>query len=239
MTNLPTDDQIRDELHIALKKDPKLKCCANCIHYNRVTEHCEKIDKTFPRYMYGCKFYITAEEMLIAKAREELLQQAKECDKIEFLLAMALTSAGMTSLFIEDFERRVKAVHNKEKDRTAKGHLRKDLDLADQVKKAFKTIYAHLEKIDQQYRFYIQTHLDKVFKKEGLPYNVEAYDQYLSDSGEFATFLLEMARVAHHNKSNMDKVYQFMHDLKNDNITDKDRAFCLEDKDIAHYRLKE
>lgn len=140
MPNIPTEEQIRKELHDTLDKDPKLKCCSNCVYYSLVAGYCSKIDKTFPKYMYGCKHYITAEEKLIAKAREELKAQARECEKIEFLLAMALTSANMTTLFIEDFERRVKAVHNREKERTTRGHLRKDLDLADQMKKAMKGI---------------------------------------------------------------------------------------------------
>ena len=238
MPSIPTDEQIRTELHQALNNDPKLKCCANCIHYSIVTGYCSKIDKSFPKYMYGCKHYTTAEEMLIAKARQELTAQARECEKIEFLLAMALTSANMTTLFIEDFERRVKVVHQREKERTAKGHLRKDLDLADQMKGAFKRIYDFLAKIEQQYRFYIQSHLDKIFKKEGV-YNVEGHDQFHSDAGEFATLLLEFVRIAHHNKDNADEIYERMHQMKNCNVSEEDNTFCLDDKDIAHYRLKE
>lgn len=238
MPNIPTDEQIRTELHQALNNDPKLKCCANCIHYCLVTGYCSKIDKSFPKYMYGCKHYITAEEMLIAKAREELIAQARECEKIEFLLAMALTSANMTTLFIEDFERRVKTIHKKEKEKTTRGHLRKDLDLADQMKKAMKNIQSFLDKIEQQYRFYIQSHLDKIFKKEGV-YNVEGHDQFHSDAGEFATLLLEFARIAHHNKDNADEIYERMHQMKNYNPSKEDNTFCLDDKDIAHYRLKE
>lgn len=80
--------------------------------------------------------------------------------------------------------------------------------------------------------------LDKIFKKEGV-YNVEAHDQFHSDAGEFATYLLEMARVAHHNQSNADKVYEFMHTLRNLNVKDEDNTFCLDDEDIKHYRLKD
>lgn len=238
MQSIPTDEQIREELHQTLNKDPKLKCCANCIHYNLVNGYCDVCNKVFPKVMYGCSRYLTAEEMLIVKARNELIAQARECEKIEFLLAMALTSANMTTLFIEDFERRVKAVHKKEKERTTKGHLRKDLDLADQMKGAFKRIYDFLAKIEQQYRFYIQSHLDKIFKKEGV-YNVEGHDQFHSDAGEFATLLLEFARIAHHNKDNADEIYERMQQMRNYNPSKEDNTFCLDDKDIAHYRLKE
>lgn len=238
MQKIPTDEQIREELHQALNSDPRLKNCANCTHYNEVSGECAKLKKTFSRYMYGCKFHITKEEELIAIARENLIAQARECEKIEFLLAMALTSANMTTLFIEDFERRVKTLHKKEKEKSVKGNLRKDLDLADQMEGAFNKIYGFLEKIEQQYRFYIQSHLDKIFKKEGV-YNVRSHDQFHSDAGEFATFLLEMARVAHHNQDNAYDVYEFMRKMRNYNTKDEDNTFCLDDKDIQHYRLKE
>lgn len=237
MQEIPSKEQIREELHRTLEANPTLKKCANCIHYNPVTGFCDEIKKAFPAYMYGCRFHITAEEKLIEIAHEELKTQARECEKIEFLLAMALTAANTTTLFVEDFERRVKAVHNKEKERTARGHLKKDLDLADQMKGAFKKIYGHLEKIEQQYRFYIQPHLDKVFTKEGV-YNAEGHDQFQSDAGEFATFLLEMARVAHHNADNANRVYELMRSMRNENAGGENNTFCLDDKDIGHYRLK-
>lgn len=242
MPAIPTDEQIREELHKAMDEQPKLRCCANCTHYSLVTGFCEKINKTFPKIMYGCKHFITAEEMLIAKARENLIQQARDCEKVEFLLAMSLTAAGMTTMMVEDFERRVEAVFQmekgKDKDNSRVKFLKMDLELGAQMRRAFKSISHSLESIDRQYRLYIQTHLDRLFKKEGIPYNEEGYSNYISDSGEFAMFLFEMARVAHHNRENMDKVYEYMRTLKNQAVEGDDVSFCLEDKDIQHYRLK-
>lgn len=234
---IPSEDEIRAELHKAMDADPKLKCCASCVHYSRVTSHCEKIDKTFPAIMYGCKHHITAEERLIKEARENLLKQARDCEKIEFLLAIALTSAAMTTMFVEDFERRIKDVIKTEKERKDVRMLRKDLELADQMKRAMKNIGDYLKKIDSQYRMYIQSHLDRIFQKEGIPYNVEGYDNFLSDAGEFCTFILEMARVAHHNEGNMNKVYDFMAKLTNKKTRSEDVNFCLDPEDIRHYKV--
>jgi hypothetical protein len=244
---IPSEDEIRAELHKAMDADPKLKCCASCVHYARVTGYCEKINKTFPAIMYGCKHHITAEERLIKEARENLMKQARDCEKIEFLLAIALTSAAMTTMFVEDFERRIKDVVKTEKERkdvvkTEKERkdvrmLRKDLELADQMKRAMKNIGDYLKKIDSQYRLYIQSQLDKIFKKEGVPYNAEGYDNFLSDAGEFCTFILEMARVAHHNEGNMNKVYEFMAKLTNKKTRSEDVNFCLDPEDIKHYKV--
>lgn len=238
MAKIPTDEQIREELHSTINSDPKLKCCANCCHYNLVAQYCSKMEKSFPRYFYGCRHYITNEEMLIAKARENLMEQARECEKVEFILAMSLTVAGTTSLIVEDLERRVNSVYQREKENKAAKALRSDLQMAAQMDRAFKVIADCLKKIDSQYRMYIQFQLDKIFQKEGV-YNVEGHEQFHADCGEVATFILEMARVGHHNRENMDKVYRYMRQLANENANDKVVTFCLDDKDIAHYRLKE
>lgn len=238
MASIPTDEQIREELHATINSDPKLKCCANCSHYNLVAQYCSKINKSFPRYFYGCKHYITNEEMLIAKARENLIEQARECEKVEFILAMSFTLAGTTSLVIEDLERRVNSVYQREKESKAAKALRSDLQMAAQMDRAFKVIADCLKKIESQYRMYIQSQLDKIFQKEGV-YNVEGHEQFQADCGEVATFILEMARVGHHNRDNMDKVYRYMRQLANENANDKVVTFCLDDKDIGHYRLKE
>ena len=238
MAKIPTDEQIREELHSTINSDPKLKCCANCCHYNLVAQYCSKMEKSFPRYFYGCRHYITNEDMLIAKARENLMEQARECEKVEFILAMSLTVAGTTSLIVEDLERRVNSVYQREKENKAAKALRSDLQMAAQMDRAFKVIADCLKKIDSQYRMYIQSQLDKIFQKEGV-YNVEGHEQFHADCGEVATFILEMARVGHHNRENMDKVYRYMRQLANENANDKVVTFCLDDKDIGHYRLKE
>lgn len=232
---------IGEELDKAIEGNPKLKQCINCVRFNRATSQCEKTKMTMMPYVPGCagKWFITAREYLIEKALAELKSQARECEKIEFLLAMSLTAANMTTLFIEDLERRVKVVRNREEEKTDsnRGKLKKDLDMADQMRRAFKNISDYLTKIEAQYRFYIQPHLDKIFMKEGV-YNVEGHDQFHADAGEFATFLLELARVAHHNRDNADEIYNRMRQMKNYNPGEDDNTFCLDDKDIEHYRLK-
>lgn len=237
---LPTYEQVGEELDKTLEGNPELKQCINCVKFNRVTSFCEQTQMKMMPYVPGCagKWFITARDYLIEKAMQQLKSDAKECDKIEFLLAMALTSANMTTLIIADFERRVNAFYRKEKERGTKSNLRKDLDLADQMGRAMKNISQHLGKIEQQFRFYVQTHLDKIFKKNGI-YNAKGYDQLMSDSGEFAVFLFELARVAHHNPDNAEKVYDLMRELRNTKVGDSDNAFCLDDEDIKRYRLKD
>lgn len=242
--DLPSDEQIREELHKTIEAEPRLKNCASCMYYKALTGHCEKINKSFPSYMYGCKHYMTHEEKLIAEARENLIQQAKELQKIEYLLAMSLEVSGSASLFIEDMERRMQKVYKKEKAGVKKGKggehkskLKKDVDMAEQMRNAWATIYTHLEKIESQYRMYIQPHLDQIFKKNGI-YNDAAYDQFNCDAGMFCKHNIYLSRAIHRNPENGDKIYEFMKSLENRNAENEDIRFCLDEKDIEHYDIK-
>lgn len=241
---IPTDEQIREELKKTIDAEPRLKNCASCMYYKALTGHCEKINKSFLAYMYGCKFHMTNEEKLIAEARENLISQAKELQKIEFLLAMSLEVSGSASLFIEDMERRMKKVYSREKADAKKkkggehkSSLKKDLDMADQMKGAWANIYGHLEKIESQYRMYIQPHLDKIFRKNGV-YNDVAYDQFNCDAGMFCKHDIYLARAIHRNPENGEKIYQFIKSLENNNVESEDIRFCLDESDIEHYEMK-
>lgn len=260
---LPSEEQLLKEIRETLQANPQFRKCINCAHFNGVTHECEKMHRRMLPYVPGCNLYVTNEEMLLKETVKSLNEQARECEKIEFVLAMALTSANMTTLFIEDFERRVKGAYKKEKAkaqaRKEKALLKKDLDLAEQMKGGFKNIKVSLEKVkdsyaeilgqyvsliekdlakmESVYRHYIQSHVDKIFKK-GDSYNTEASDNFHSDAGEFATLLLEFARASHHNKENMDAIFGMLHSMQNTNSEGLPITFCLDEKDIAHYRLK-
>ena len=241
---IPTDEQIREELYKTMEAEPRLKNCATCMHYKPVTGYCEKIDKSFPAYMYGCKHHMTNEEKLIAEAKENLIQQANELQKIEYLLALSLEVSGSASLFIEDMERRMQKVYKREKAGAKKGkggkhksNLKKDVDMAEPMRTAWANIYGYLEKIESQYRMYIQPHLDRIFKKNGV-YNDTAYDQFNCDAGMFCKHNIYLSRAIHRNPENGEKIYQFIKNLENNNVEHEDIRFCLDEKDIEHYDMK-
>lgn len=263
MATIPTEEQLRQEIRETINANPQFKMCINCLHFDKFSHMCAKHKRMMLPNVPGCKFHEAHEEMLIRESVREIHNQSRECEKIEFLLAMSLTSANMTTLFIEDFERRVKGAYKREKAKKDRQRetalLKKDLDLADRmdgaldkiskfaesIKESYyqflkgfvEDIESNLEKIDAQYRHYIQSHVDKIFKKNGH-YNSDASDSFQADAGEFAMILLEFARIAHHNEANVDKVYKFMQEITNENAEGKPNSFCLDAKDVAHYKLK-
>jgi Fe-S cluster biosynthesis and repair protein YggX len=192
----------------------------------------------FP-HVPGCASHDTNEEMIIRTCINDLTEQQEECNKIDLLLAMSLTTANATTLFVEDFENRVKSLHKKEKSKVEKRMLRKDLDLAEQldsatakVSKSIESIQdswnkhmsmfleeaeKHLEDMDAQFRHYIQSHVDRLFKTDGV-YDEKKYTAYLSNAGEFCTTLLDFTKEMH----------------KQEN-----RSFSLTEKDYSRYKIKD
>ena len=262
MQNIPSEEQLRKEIRETLKANPKFMMCINCAHYSKLTRMCDVHKRTMLPYVpaSSCASYDANEEMLIREAVKELHTQAAECNKIEFLLAMGLTSANTTTLFVEDLDRRVKAAYRREKakkeHRREAALLKKDSDLAEQIDGAFEKITEFIENmrdnyhdlmksfvekmekdlegIDAQYRHYIQSHIDKVFKKTG-EYNDEANSNFNSDAGQFAYVQAEFARVAHHNKQNADDVFALMASMDNENSDGLPIRFCLDKEDYKFY----
>lgn len=265
MTRLPSEEQLRKEIRETIKQNPKFMMCINCAHYCKLTRQCHIYKRMMLPYVpaSSCAGYEANYEMLLREATKELHTQASECEKIEFLLAMALTSANTTTLFVEDMDRRVKAAYRREKakkeHRREASMLKKDCDLAEQMDGAFDKItqfiedmkdgyhecieayVAKLEKslegIDTQYRHYIQSHIDRIFKKGG-EYNDEANSNFNSDAGQFALVQAEFARVAHHNLQNAEDVFAFMENMENVDSEGLPNRFCL-DKDDKKFYLKQ
>ena len=164
---------------------------------------------------------------------EYLKAEQTECEKIENLLALAITCANLTTCLIEDFERRTRKLYDREKEKRTKQLLRKDLTMGEDMDKAMKAIEEHLRKIDQQYRFYIQPRIDYMFTGKDKKYNVEKSDQHLNNSLEFGRLFINFTRKCIGNGANSDKVFALLDSLENDN------PYGLTEADAEHYRLKE
>ena len=245
MTKIPTDEQIRKEIRDTIAANPGLRQCINCIHYDRVCSECDINHMKMYPYVAGCggRHYETAEELLLRKAKEELTAQALECDKIENLLALAVTTSHSATCFLADLEKRIKGLRKKESDPQHKHNLKKDLDLVEsmqngmslingQLTKMSDAMQGNLDKIDSYYRWYIEPHILHMFSENGkLDYTKS--DGHLNNSMEFCRLLVMFVKKCICNKENSDKVFALLDSLTNDT------PYALTDKDAEHYRLRD
>lgn len=231
MQNLPSQETVKTEILKELDNRNVPRMCSNCVTWDRATSRCNDTMKLTHSFMF-CPKHMFKTEKLEREAMEYMKAESEECGKIENLLALAITSANVTSCFIEDFENRTKKLHKMEKDKRARCLLRKDLDMGDELEKGMEDIKTFLEKIDQRFRFYIQPHIDRMFTEKGKGYNVEKSDGHLNNSLELGRLLVKFVQKCIGNQSNSDKVFDLLDSLTNDT------PYALTDKDAARYKLK-
>ena len=206
------------------------RACANCVRWDAKETKCGDSGKLTPAYMV-CRTHEFRTEQIANAAIEFLEKQQKEADKIENLLALALTAANTTTCFIEDLETRVRRLYDSEKDKDIRRLLRKDLDMADSMKKAFADIEEFLVKIERRYRFYVLPHVMRIFTKGGK-FDGELSDGHLNNAMEFGRLLMLYTMKCLDNKENDDAVFAMLHSLENNS------DYALTEKDAEHYRLK-
>jgi hypothetical protein len=241
---LPTDDKIKEEIVGMLSKHPEYKECANCFHYDPIEGICKQSGRqTFPHLpAQQCRHYVTAMELLMKETRTKLEEQKTECEKIENLLAIAVTTANSTTCFLADLEKRMSTFRKKETDDNIRRELKKDLDMVDQMKNAMKNIEAelnamsedmekHLAKADNYYQWYIQPHLSRMFSEDGK-FNELKTDGHLNNSMEFCRLIMDFVIGCVGNGENSEKVFKMLRELKNE------QPYGLTHKDADHYKLK-
>lgn len=227
-----TDEQILKETK-ELLKNPQLRRCEQCVHAIDDCSWCDALKKQLHRHMYAglCKYYETEEERMLRQMREALKEHEKEQRKVNYLLTMCLNSIEVAMLFMEDFSGRVESEYKRAE---AKGIGDARVRKADRLwmgnlKKSIKSMKTHLDGVQKQYNHYVMPLLNKVFfDRDKQQYDVEMYDDHMSDSWELAHLVLRYFDVAFENTRNADALLNIMKEMKGSGV--------LEDKDYQHYQ---
>lgn len=232
MANLPNKEVVKTEILRELEERNVPRMCSNCVTWDRANSRCPKNNNIITQSFMTCPGHEFRTEKLERDSMEYLRQESLECEKIENILALAIVCGNLTTCFLQDFETRTKRLYVMEKDRNTKLKLRKDLNMGQSMIKAFKAIDDHLHKIDSQFRFYVQSEIDKMFNGKDSKCNVEKYDQHLSNSLEFGRLFIQFTRKCIGNSENRDKVFDLLDNMVND------QPYGLTEQDAEHYRLK-
>lgn len=244
MTSIPTDEHLLKEIRAISKTAPHLMICANCIHYNKASGECPETRRTFVPYVRGCegKYFLSDEEHMLAKVKKELTEQALDLDKIENLLMLLITMLCGSSCFAEDLAQRIKRLRKMPCHADRKSDLRKDLDVVEEIDSALvridkitekmkKDLGEALEKIDQQYRLYIERHLNRLFTTDGK-FDVRKSDGNLNNGMICCNVIGKFVKGCVGNKANYDMVFAMLDNLHNDT------PYALGFKDFERYNLK-
>ena len=227
---LPSQDALKLFALKEMETRKVARACANCVRWDKAEKRCSKTGKLIDPFMV-CLSHEFKTEHIANAALNDLKRQQTESDKFENLLALAITTANTTTCFLADLESRIKRIYKNEVCKENRKLLRKDLDMTESMKKAFKDIEDFMEKIDQRYRFYVQPYLMKWFSSEGK-FNEHQSDGHLNNSMEFGRLLMLFTMKCIGNKENCDAVFNLLGSMQND------FNYALTEKDAEHYKLK-
>lgn len=241
---LPTDEQMLKEIRAISVLAPHLMQCYNCKHYDRATSECEVNHFKMAPFVRGCngKYFLTREEEMLYKAKTELQKEEDDCEKIENLLALVVTTIGAAQCFGEDLNRRLRKMRQNQKDKKQRSGLRKDIDMIEEVSKALErigeildsmadTMQGKMEEIDSQFSMYIDHYINRLFMKQGK-WDEKRGTGYLNNQFEISRLIGKFVKGCIGNEENNRKVFELLDSLDNDN------PYGLTHEDLDHYKLK-
>ena len=228
-----TDEQIREEV-IKTLSNPQLRQCSHC-YYGEDCTTCKKLNIPISKYQYCgfCKHFVTNEEKLIQDAKQALAEMEKRERKLNYVLTMCLNSIEASMLFLEDFESRVEKEYQRAEARgTGDAKVRKsDRAWISNLTRAVKAMKQHIEGARRQYTHFVEPQLNKVFfDKETKQYDVQSYDDHMSDASELARIILKY----------FDKTYHSLENAKviEDCIDSVSGSGVMEESDYKRYNFR-
>lgn len=241
---IPTDEQIIKEIREISILTPQLMQCYNCKHYDRATSYCAINHFKMAPFVRGCNgiYFLAREEEMLYKAKKNMQQEEDDCQKVENLLAILITTLGAASCFNVDMSRRITKIREQTTDSRNRNLLKKDLTMAEDFQKAMDQIseitqsmteimLQRIEAIDQQYRLYIEPHVNRLFNKKGK-WDVRKGDIHLGNQFEVCRLIGKFIKGCIGNEKNSNAVFEFLDSLENEN------PYALTHEDLDHYKLK-
>ena len=208
---------------VALEKTTPRMCC-NCAKWEKAKEYCT-CRKKMTKSITFCPDHEFEVEHLINAANEIVDKHILQCEKAENVMAMTIILSSTLSSIVLDLERRLKALKENERDAKIVKLLRKDISVADEMKRAFDVISKKLKEIDSQFRFYIQPNIDN-YAYIGGQFDGQRYDTMFYNSLDFEELLFMFVKKCINNEANYNRVFGLLDELQNDS------HYALEEKDI-------
>lgn len=228
-----TDEQIKQEVCKTLE-NPALRKCFQCVHGENCRE-CQKLHIPISKYQYAghCQYYITNEELMIQQAKEAMAKLEKEEKKLNHILTMVINCIEAAMLFLEDFESRVEAQYQAaEAKGTGDPRVRKnDRQWIGTLTRAYKNIRKDIESIRRQYTHFFEPQINKVFfDKETNIYDVQSYDDHMSDAHELARIMMKYFDKSYLSFDNANTIEGVIDSLQGTGV--------MEESDYKRYNLR-
>lgn len=253
---LPPDKQIIEDIRKSMKVAPQLMQCAVCSNYSIASGYCAITRRKFSPFVRGCNgnFFVTNEEMLLKKVKDELMADAAKCDKIEASFALGSALQGASECAFADAGKMTRELRKASKDKRERQLLYKDNEMIEDItygfheindimeelwdvydqkmKELLDAIDEKLEEIDKQHGWHIQNNINKLFSEKGK-FSTTNSDRMLNNSMDLYRETGYYVKACLCNDENHKIVFDLLSSLKNDT------PYALEHKDFDRFKLKE
>ena len=255
MTSIPPDKQIIADIRKTMSVAPQLMQCAYCSNYSIATGDCAITHRKFAPFIRGCNgnFFVTNEELLLKRVKDDLTRDATKCDKIEASFALGSALQGASECAFADVAKMTRELRKESKDKRERQLLYKDAEMADDIIYGFHEIDKimddlwevydqkmqelldaldeKLEEIDKQHGWHIQPNLNKLFSEKGK-FSLTNSDRMLNNSMDLYRETGYYVKACICNDANHKVVFDTLRSLKNDT------PYPLEHKDFDRFELK-
>lgn len=136
-------------------------------------------------------------------------------------------------ILMEDFESRIETQYKQAETRgTGDPKVRKDdKQWIASLNRAFKNMKNGVEAVRRQYTHFFEPQLNKVFfDKETQVYDVQSYDDHMSDAHELARIIMKYFGKSYLSLANAQAIEGFIDSLQGDDV--------LETSDYKRYNLR-
>lgn len=214
-----------------MMKDPKLRPCRLCIHFDEEKGYCSHFKQPKMYYNYGASCFITSEVALRAHYLQERARtqkkQAKLLEKMDVMASLlngaSLIHEDITEMMEGEYSRlQIKAKEDDKTYQKNKKHLRR-------LQQGISRMKVALQDFDIAYRTYIGEWNDYMFKKEDGSYT-EGFDRFIANAGFVATMYFAIHDKCLENGKNVEDIFKFLNGLEGRDL--------LEPEDLKRYTIR-
>lgn len=222
-----------DEAKAQMAKDPALRPCQMCFHYDPVKKWCRHMKKPKMHYKYGAACFLTSEQalraLLIQERRRAIQQRAKLHEKLDVMNIMVsgadLIREDILQMLEAEYDRLdIKAKSDEETYRKSKKNL-------DRLAKCYAQMKMWLQKFESEHRRYVEYWDAQVFADNAGIFNPE-YDKHKHNIG-FCTYqFFALYDTMFECEENVKAFIDFVNGLQ------RKRKSILDQNDLKRYLIK-
>lgn len=227
------EQEFIEQVKAEMAKDPKLRPCMLCVHYDPEKKWCRHLRKKNMQYNYGSNCFLTNEQalraLLIQEKKRASERRAKLNAKLDVMSAMVngadLVREDIVEMIEVDYKRiEIKGKGDDEAYRRSKRNL-------DRLQRCYAEMRIALQDFENAYRRYIGFWNATMFADEKGAWSPE-YDKHICNAGFLTYCFFALNDSMYESDENVSAFIDFVNNLP------KQKPSVLDQSDLKRYLIK-